>query len=92
MSSFLQTNKLVSHSLMDAKRWYENPKSKTKEFITQSMVSSVNINLFLRVLSAPKFYKGDRDGSKDSLHMQWFVFQEMNCEHREGQYFTVNNK
>lgn len=46
MSSFLQTNKLVSHSLMDAKRWYENPKSKTKEFITQSMVSSVNINLF----------------------------------------------
>ena len=35
MSSYLQANKLISHSLMDAKKWHRTPKSETKEFITE---------------------------------------------------------
>lgn len=38
---------------MDAKRWLEPPKTKTKELITHSMVNSMNLSLFLRVPFVP---------------------------------------
>lgn len=87
LRSYLQANKLACYSFMDAGRRYETPGSKTKNFITHTIASSMDINILVSVSLIPNSHRGK------SVWSKWMPAHFVDCTwERNPESFIVGNK